>query len=86
MWRQDQHEVPLSVDSHDQRLARVRQQLILEGVGRQCQGMDREVRAAESLFGEFGPTGWGCPRVLLCRQPLDPFWFKGGGVRVFALY
>ena len=51
MWSQDQHEVPSSVDSHDQRLARVRQQLMQDGVRGQCQGMDREVRAAESLFG-----------------------------------
>ena len=53
MWSQDQHELPSSVDSHDQRLARVRQQLKQDGVGGQCQGMDREVRVAESLFGNL---------------------------------
>ena len=53
MWSQDQHELPLSVDSHDQRLARVRQQLMQDGVRGQCQGIDREVRAAVSLFGNL---------------------------------
>ena len=64
-WSQDHHEVPLSVDSHDQRLGRVRQQLMTDGVGGQCQGMDRDVRAAESLFGNFAQRVGAVPQGVL---------------------
>ena len=35
---------------------------MLEGVGRQCQGMDREVQAAESLFGNLAQRVGAVPK------------------------
>ena len=64
MWSQDQ----ATVDSHDERLARVRQMVQEEVRGGQPQVTDRDVHGAVALFSNLA-VGWvQCPEVLLCQQ------------------
>ena len=63
MWSQDQ----ASVDSHDERLARVRQMVQEEVRGGQPQVTHRDVHGVVELLSNFGPSGQ-CPEVLRCQQ------------------
>ena len=58
MWRQDQHEVPLSVDSHDQRLASCAPTIDPRGSWKTVPGDGSRGAGSRVTVREFGPTGW----------------------------